>query len=61
MRKIRVAPDDRLIEVELAIDRDRAHALDLAHPPPDLRTQVVIYGLTGVTGMAAGGGRRKRR
>jgi phospholipid/cholesterol/gamma-HCH transport system substrate-binding protein len=48
VRAIKVAPDDRLIEVELAIDRERARALDLAHAPPELRAQVVIFGLTGV-------------
>jgi ABC-type transporter Mla subunit MlaD len=48
VRQIRVAADRKLIEVELAIDRDRAHELDLAHAPPDLRAQIVIYGLTGV-------------
>lgn len=46
--KIGVAPDHRLIEISLAIDHQRARALDLTELAPRLRAQLVIFGITGV-------------
>lgn len=46
--KIGIAPDRRLIDVGLSIDRDRAGALQLDRSASRLRTQLVIFGITGV-------------
>jgi len=46
--KIGVAPDHRLIEISLSIDHQRAQALELSRLAPSLRTQLVIFGITGV-------------
>jgi ABC-type transporter Mla subunit MlaD len=46
--KIGIAPDRRLIDVGLSIDRERAAALQLDRNASLLRTQLVIFGITGV-------------
>jgi ABC-type transporter Mla subunit MlaD len=46
--KISIAPDLRWVDVELAIDNDAAKRLQLAQPPPALRTQLALQGITGV-------------
>jgi hypothetical protein len=48
VESIRVARDRRLIDVALAIGRDRARELHLDRSAGTLRTQLVIYGITGV-------------
>ena len=45
---IRVAPDRKLVEVQLAIDRERSRALRLVDRALDLRARLVIFGITGV-------------
>ncbi len=45
---IHVAPDRRLIDVGLAIDRKLARELQLESNAANLRTQLVIFGITGV-------------
>jgi phospholipid/cholesterol/gamma-HCH transport system substrate-binding protein len=45
---IRIAPDARLVDVELAIDDKMAKDLDLEALASKLRTQLVLFGITGV-------------
>lgn len=45
---IAVAPDRRHIDVSLAITRKAARRLDLARRAPDLRTRLVMQGITGL-------------
>jgi ABC-type transporter Mla subunit MlaD len=45
---IRIAPDRRHVDVELAIERRDADRLALAAPPPGLRAQLGSQGITGV-------------
>ena len=45
VKSISLAPDRRLIDVELAIDRSR---IDLTELAPRLRAQMLVFGITGV-------------
>lgn len=45
---IEVAPDHRLVDVELAVESRTSRRLELDTPPPDLRAVLSSQGLTGV-------------
>lgn len=46
--EISIAPDRRQVRVVMSIDEDAARRLQLSRPPPELRTQLAIQGVTGV-------------
>lgn len=45
---IEVAPDHRLVDVELAVEESASRRLGLDAPPPELRARLSSQGLTGV-------------
>lgn len=45
---IEIAPDNSLVRVDLAIERDRVRALGLGEPGSRARTQLVYIGITGL-------------
>ncbi|HEU4726717.1 MAG TPA: MlaD family protein [Kofleriaceae bacterium] len=45
---IAIAPDHKHVQVKLAIDRERGRSVELASVAPQLRTQLVMVGITGL-------------